>query len=106
MRDGSPLDVPMMQFGWSKAEGRHVYLGEKSKEDSEMRKASELKDAAVSIFKDRHLITNQNLIKAVMEHMDVKERTARAYIKYMREHEIIERSSGNPQEYQLFAMPF
>lgn len=41
-----------------------------------------------------------------MEHMDVKEHTARAYIKYMREHEIIERSSGNPQEYQLFAMPF
>ena len=106
VRDGSPLDVPMMQFGWSKAEGRHVYLGEKSKEDSEMRKASELKDAAVSIFKDKHLITNQNLIKAIMEHMDVKERTARAYIKYMREHEIIERSPNNPQEYQLFAMPF
>ena len=106
VRDGSPLDVPMIQFGWSKEEGRHVYLGEKSKEDSEMRKASELKDAAATIFKDKHLITNQNLIKAVMEHLDVKERTARAYIKYMREHEIIERSSGNPQEYQLFAMPF
>jgi len=106
VRDGSPLDVPMIQFGWSKEEGRHVYLGEKSKEDSEMRKASELKDAAATIFKDKLLITNQNLIKAVMEHMDVKERTARAYIKYMREHEIIERSSGNPQEYQLFAMPF
>ena len=96
----------MMQFGWSKEEGRHVYLGEKSKEDSEMRKASELKDAATAIFKDKHLITNQNLIKAVMEHLDGKERTARAYIKYMREHDIIERSSGNPQEYQLFAMPF
>jgi energy-coupling factor transporter ATP-binding protein EcfA2 len=106
VRDGSPLDVPMIQFGWSKEEGRHVYLGEKSKEDSEMRKVSELKDAAATIFKDKHLITNQNLIKAVMELLDVKERTARAYIKYMREHEIIERSSGNPQEYQLFAMPF
>jgi hypothetical protein len=106
VRDGSPLDVPMIQFGWSKEEGRHVYLGEKSKEDSEMRKASELKDAAATIFKDKHLITNQNLIKAIMEHLDVKERTARAYIKYMREHEIIERSAGNPQEYQLFAMPF
>jgi hypothetical protein len=46
-----------------------------------MRKASELKDAATAIFKDKHLITNQNLMKAVMEHLDVKERTARAYIK-------------------------
>jgi hypothetical protein len=46
VRDGSPLDVPMMQFGWSKTEGRHIYLGEKSKEDSEIRKTSELKDVA------------------------------------------------------------
>jgi hypothetical protein len=41
-----------------------------------------------------------------MDAMDVKDRMARNYIKYMREHEIIERSSGNPHEYQLFAMPF
>jgi hypothetical protein len=71
-----------------------------------MRKASELKDAATVIFKDKHLITNQNLMNAVMEHLDVKERTARAYIKYMREHEIIERSAANSEEYLLFAMPF
>ena len=106
VRDGSPLDVPMIQFGWSKAEGRHVYLGEKSKEDSEFRKAHELKDAAATIFKDKTLLSNQSLIKAVMEQMDVKERTARAYIKYMREHEIIERSENNPQEYRLFTLPF
>jgi len=45
-RDGLPLDVPMMQLGWNKTEGRHAYLGEKSKEDSEIRKTSELKDVA------------------------------------------------------------
>jgi hypothetical protein len=45
-RDGLPLDVPMMQLGWSKTEGRHAYLGEKSKEDSKIRKTSELKDVA------------------------------------------------------------
>ena len=33
VRDGSPLDVPMMLFGWDKAEDMHVYRGEKSKED-------------------------------------------------------------------------
>ena len=29
VRDGSPLDVPIMEFGWSKEEGRHVFIGEK-----------------------------------------------------------------------------
>ena len=27
VRDGSPLDVPMMLFGWDKAEDMHVYRG-------------------------------------------------------------------------------
>ena len=106
VRDGSPLDVPMMQFGWSKAEGRHVYLGEKSKEDSELRKTNQLKDAAADIFKNKISITNQNLIKEIMEIMDVKERTARAYIKFMREHGIIEKNTTNTSEYQLMNIPF
>lgn len=106
VRDGSPLDVPMVQFGWSKTEGRHVYLGEKSKEDSDLRKTNELKDAATEIFKDKVIIPNQQLVQAVMEQMDVKERTARAYIKFMRDNGIIERTPENPQEYRQFTLPF
>ena len=106
VRDGSPLDVPMVQFGWSKTEGRHVYLGEKSKEDSDLRKTNELKDAASEIFRDKVIITNQQLVQAVMEQMDVKERTARAYIKFMRENGIIERTPENPQEYRQITLPF
>ena len=33
VRDGSPLDVPIMQFAWDKDAGMHVYLGEKPKEE-------------------------------------------------------------------------
>ncbi len=106
VRDGSPLDVPMVQFGWSKTEGRHVYLGEKSKEDSDLRKTNELKDAASEIFRDKVIIPNQQLVQAVMEQMDVKERTARAYIKFMRENGIIERTLENPQEYRQITLPF
>jgi hypothetical protein len=106
VRDGSPLDVPMVQFGWSKTEGRHVYLGEKSKEDSDLRKTNELKDAASEIFRDKVIISNQQLVQAVMEQMDVKERTARAYIKFMRENGIIERTPENPQEYRQITLPF
>jgi hypothetical protein len=106
VRDGSPLDVPMMQFGWSKTEGRHVYMGEKSKEDSEIRKTSELKDVASEIFKNRVYISNQNLIKAIMESMDVKDRTARSYIKFMKDNEIIEKNPSNALEYCLIPLPF
>ena len=106
VRDGSPLDVPMVQFGWSKTEGRHVYLGEKSKEDSDLRKTNELKDAATEIFRDKVILPNQQLVQAVMEQMDVKERTARAYIKFMRENGIIERTPENPQEYRQITLPF
>jgi hypothetical protein len=105
VRDGSPLDVPMMQFGWSKAEGRHVYMGEKSKEDSEIRKTNELKDVASEIFKNRVYIRNQNLYKAIIESMDVKERTARSYIKFMRENGIIEKNPKNSLEYSIITMP-
>jgi hypothetical protein len=106
VRDGSPLDVPMVQFGWSKTEGRHVYLGEKSKEDSDLRKTNELKDAATEIFRDKVIIPNQQLVQSVMEQMDVKERTARAYIKFMRENGIIERTPENLQEYRQITLPF
>jgi predicted transcriptional regulator len=106
VRDGSPLDVPMMQFGWNKTEGRHVYLGQKSKEDSEIRKTNELKDVATDIFRNKVFISNQNLYKAIMESMDVKERTARSYIKFMREKGIIEKNPNNSLEYSLISMPF
>ena len=83
VRDGSPLDVPMIQFGSSKTKGRHVYLAEKSNEDFEIRKVNELRDVSSEIFKNRVFICNQNQYKTLMESMDVKERTARPYIKFM-----------------------
>jgi predicted transcriptional regulator len=83
-----------------------VYLGEKSKEDSEIRKTNELKDVATDIFRNKVFISNQNLYKAIMESMDVKERTARSYIKFMRDKGIIEKNPNNSLEYSLISMPF
>jgi hypothetical protein len=31
VRDGSPLDVPLIQFSWDKEKGMHVFVGEKTK---------------------------------------------------------------------------
>ena len=38
VRDGSPLDVPLMQFSWDKELGMHIYIGEKPREEKEKRK--------------------------------------------------------------------
>ncbi len=50
VRDGSPLDVPIMQFAWDKEQGMHAYLGEKPKEDREQRKENELLAIAKQLF--------------------------------------------------------
>ena len=102
VRDGSPLDVPMMLFGWDKAEDMHVYRGEKSKEDKEKRKTDELigvvKEAFLSSFK----LTYQELCEVLMREMEIKDRTAKKYIAYMKEQRILAQdTNGNYQKGEL-----
>lgn len=106
VRDGSPLDVPLIQFGWSKTEGRHVFLGEKSKEESESRKLSELTEVAKVIFSKKPTVSPADLVKLVMEELDVKERMARNYIKFMKDHDIIEKNTNSNGDYSLPFLPF
>jgi hypothetical protein len=89
VRDGSPLDVPLIQFAWDKKEEMHVYLGEKTKEEKEKRKENELTAAAKTIFTQKRYYTYQELTDKLQEYLDVKERTAKGYIKFMREKDII-----------------
>jgi len=75
VRDGSPLDVPMMLFGWDKAEDMHVYRGE---------------------------LNYQELCEVLMRKMEIKDRTAKKYIAYMKEqHILIQDTSGNYQKGEL-----
>jgi hypothetical protein len=106
VRDGSPLDVPLIQFGWSKEEGRHVFLGEKSKEESETRKLNELTEIAKDIFANKSVQTYAELTQAVMEALDIKDRMARNYIKFMKDHDIVEKSDGINGDYSLPTLPF
>ncbi|MFM6994530.1 MAG: toprim domain-containing protein [Sediminibacterium sp.] len=101
VRDGSPLDVPLIQFGWDKAQGRHVYLGNKSKEESESRKINELSEVAREIFAKKSVLGYSELLNAVMEALDIKDRMARNYIKFMKDNGIIEKSNGIRVEYSL-----
>ena len=102
VRDGSPLDVPMMLFGWDKAEDMHVYRGEKSKEDKEKRKTEELIAVVKEAFRNSFKLTYQELCEVLMRKMEIKDRTAKKYIAYMKEQRIlIQDKSGNYQKGEL-----
>ena len=102
VRDGSPLDVPMMLFGWDKAKDMHVYRGEKSKEDKEKRKTDELVGVIREAFRNSFKLTYQELCDVLMREMEIKDRTAKKYIAYMKEQHILAQDiNGNYQKGEL-----
>ena len=99
VRDGSPLDVPMTLFGWDKALDMHVYRGEKSKEDKDKRKSNELHAVIRDAFHSATRLSYQQLCEILMRELDIKDRTAKKYIAYMKEQGIlIQDSQGNYQQ--------
>ena len=99
VRDGSPLDVPMTLFGWDKALDMHVYRGEKSKEDKDKRKSNELHAVISDAFRSATQLSYQQLCEILMRELDIKDRTAKKYIAYMKEQGIlIQDSQGNYQQ--------
>ena len=99
VRDGSPLDVPMTLFGWDKALEMHVYRGEKSKEDKDKRKSNELHAVIREAFRSATRLSYQQLCEILMRELDIKDRTAKKYIAYMKEQGIlIQDSQGYYQQ--------
>ena len=99
VRDGSPLDVPMTLFSWDKALDMHVYRGEKSKEDKDKRKSNELHAVIRDAFRSATRLSYQQLCEILMRELDIKDRTAKKYIAYMKEQGIlIQDSQGNYQQ--------
>jgi len=101
VRDGSPLDVPLMQFSWNKELGMHIYIGEKPREEKEKRKEKELANVAREIFTSQKHLTYIDLCDRIQQIMDVKERTAKNYIRYMREKEIIIKDPSNQNYFMI-----
>lgn len=101
VRDGSPLDVPLMQFAWDKEKAMHTYLGEKPKEEKDRRKEEELVAVARELFSRKRFIGYMELSEELQAAFEVKERTAKSYIRFMREKEIIVKSPDSPNSYML-----
>ena len=95
VRDGSPLDVPLMLFAWDKETGMHVYKGEKPRKEKEKRKERELVNVARDIFGRQTRITYIDLCEQLQQVLDIKERTAKSYIRFMRERDIITKDTAN-----------
>lgn len=91
VREGSPLDIPLMQFRWDKQMGMPVYVGEKPRAEKEKRKEKELAEMAREAFTRQEKYGYIELCELIQEMLEVKERTAKGYIRYMREKEIIEK---------------
>ena len=95
VRDGSPLDVPIMLFGWDKERDMHVSRGEKSEEERERRKTAELSLIAREVFRERDRLSHDELLRLIMQTVEVKERTAKDYIRHMQESGLIEQQKDN-----------
>jgi hypothetical protein len=95
VRDGSPLDVPLIQFAWNKQRAMHTFVGEKPKEEKERRKETELTGVARGIFSRQRHLTYVELCEHLQAVLDVSERTAKSYIRFMREREIILKDPSN-----------
>ena len=95
VRDGSPLDVPLIQFSWDREKMMHTYLGEKPKEEKEKSKLLELTGVARTIFNNRHIHTYAELCEQIQSVLDVRERTAKSYVRFMLEKKIIVRDTAD-----------
>ena len=95
VRDGSPLDVPIMLFGWDKERDMHVSRGEKSEEERERRKTAELLLIAREVFREHDRLAIDELLRLIMQTVEVKERTAKDYIRHMQVSGLIEQQKDN-----------
>lgn len=106
VRDGSPLEVPQIIISWSDEQKFHVYVGNKSQTSPKQQKIEELSDIARHIFIEGNPKLYKEIIAELQERLNVKERQAKNYLKFMRENQIIGLTKGEHSPYQLLITPF
>ena len=73
----------------------HVSRGEKSEEERERRKTAELLLIAREVFRERDRLSHDELLRLIMQTVEVKERTAKDYIRHMQVSGLIELQKDN-----------
>ena len=82
-------------FTWDKQKDMHVAAGEKSMEEKEKRKQDELAAIIKDIFRNRKNISYTDLVNELITALDIKERTAKSYIRYMKENDMLKQDRYN-----------
>ncbi len=98
VRDGSPLDVPIIKFAWSKEKNMHCYVGVKKKNEHKKR---ELQKVAIEMFNRKQSYSASELNEKLQTHFDVKQRAAKGYIDCMVEDGIIETDTNDTTRFIL-----
>lgn len=106
VRDGSPLEVPQIVISWNDDLKFHVYVGEKDTSSKQQRKIDDLTDIARHIFIDGKTKTYKAIIDELRERLNIKERQAKNYLKFMKEHSILAVLPGKTGVYELKVTPF
>lgn len=101
VRDGSPLDVPLLELGWDKQLNRMVYLGEGDKSNQENRKLVELTRLVKGLFTQKSKYSYQELTTALMSELSIKDRTAKNYIKLLKDSNVLGKQEGYYGDYVL-----
>lgn len=89
VRDGSPLDVPLLEFGWDKQRAMHMSRGQRSPEAQQSRKREELQTLIRELYRQRGEYSPKELREAICKTLDVAESTAKSYIRFMKEKGIL-----------------
>lgn len=95
VRDGNPLDVPMLLFKWDKQQNMHISAGKKSEEDKSRRKREELTVLARTLFSEQSFVSYKELTDYIISQTAVADRTAKDYIGFMLKNQIITKEATN-----------
>ena len=101
VRAGSPLDVPQYIMAWDNDLKTHITKGEKFGNSASVRKQNELLEICKDLFSEQDVIPAKDLTQEFMSRMNVQDRTARKYIKTLRDAKIIISNSGENGIYRL-----
>lgn len=80
VRDGSPLDVPLLQFGWDTDRNMHVFKGFKSCEKTLERKRTILRNLIRRLHTKAKLYTYSQLVTVLCNDLGIMEQTADEYL--------------------------
>ncbi len=90
LRDGNPLEVPMQQITWDKDMDMFKFVGSKSESAMANRKKEQLDQIVKAIYKGGVGAYNYgDLTKCIEIEADVKERTAKDYIRELYKNKVL-----------------